>query len=238
MQNAINIVYSDFSRRLNKPSDWWEYRLDIFKNYTLNSLANQTNKNFWFMLNLRDKFPKELMSKLDTILCNFSNSSGIPHFYTYPDDIDDLPKRARMHLPESEYIFLTRIDSDDLYHQDAIAEIQTHEYRHRGALVFQKGYCYDVENKRLQHYQMPSPPFCTILFPREVFIDVNKAREYMNIQGHDQVFGQMNSIALSENKFIVLIHGKNNRSQYFKNQFGRIEISELEHSKILKQFGL
>ena len=86
---------------------------------------------------------------------------------------------------------------------------------------------------------MSSPPFSTIMFPIDIYLDELKRREYMNIRGHDMVLKQMNSMILSENKFIVLVHGGNLDTWYdTRKEVGRIEIAQNEHNNILSDFGI
>ena len=236
MKDSIHVINTDFSRRLNKPLDWWKYRLKIFKHYTLNSLKRQTNKNFYIVMYLRNQFPEELKNELNSIL----SCANIPYLIVYPDIKNDIKEKFEKNIPSSKYIHATRIDSDDLFHQDVVTEIQQYEFAHRRALIFQKGYCFDAVNNRLQHYKVMSPPNFTITFPREIYYDQEKLRKYINIEGHDQIYDHMNSIVMSENKYLILIHNNNNRSVYLDNatQLARYSISEDKHESILKNFNI
>lgn len=236
MKESIHIIQTDFSRRLNKPLEWWEHRLKIFEHYTLNSLKCQTNQNFYLVMALRNKFPEELKNELWAIL----NRSNIPYVTVYPDELKDIEEKFEKYMPPSKYIHATRIDSDDLFHQEVVDEVQQYEFADRRALVFQKGYCFDAVNNRLQHYKVMSPPNSTITYPREIYYDQEKLRKYLRVEGHDQVFSSMNSIILSENKYLILIHGKNNRSVYVKDayQLERYSIPEDQHESILQGFNI
>jgi len=236
MKDSIHIINTDFSRRLNKPLDWWKHRLKIFEHYTLNSLTCQTNKNFYIVMHLRNKFPEELKNELNRILAQ----SNIPYLIVYPDILNDIKDKFEKNIPSSKYIHATRIDSDDLFHKDVVEEIRQYEFADRRALVFQKGYCFDAVNNRLQHYKVMSPPNSTITYPREIYYDQEKLRKYLRVEGHDQIFSSMNSIVLSENKYLILIHGHNNRSVYLDNatQLERYTISEDRHENILKGFNI
>lgn len=236
MKDSVHIINTDFSRRLNKPLDWWQHRLKIFEHYTLNSLCRQTNKNFYLVMQLRNKFPDELKVELSEIL----TKSNIPYMIVYPDIPNDIKNKVDKYIPASKYIHATRIDSDDLFRHDVVEEIQQYEFADRRALVFQKGYCFDAVNNRLQHYKVMSPPNSTITYPREVYCDQEKLRKYLRVEGHDQIFSNMNSIILSENKYLILIHGRNNRSVYVKDayQLERYSIPDDQHESILKNFNI
>ena len=233
--DTIHIIGNEFSRGIGQSLEWWKYRLSLYKHYTLNSIINQTNQNFYLLMTVDDRYP--LRDELEEIL----KQSGLRYIMIDRTIENDLLNKVKT-LPDFKYVYTTRIDSDDLFRKDVVEEIQKYDFRHRGALVFQKGYCYDAVNKKLQHYRVQSPPNSTIMYPRNVFLYENKRREYMNIHGHDQVFGQMNSIVLSENKYMILIHGKNRRSVYVDGkraeELNRFMISENEHENILKDFGI
>lgn len=236
MKDSIHIIQTEFSRRLNKPLEWWQHRLKIFEHYTVNSLKCQTNKNFYITMSLRNQFPEELKNELWAIL----NRADIPYLTIYPDEPKDIEEKFEKYIPPSKYIHATRIDSDDLFHQDVVEEIQQHEFAHRRALIFQKGYCFDAVNNQLQHYKAMSPPNFTITYPREIFYDQEKLRAYLRVEGHDQIYSNMNSVLLSENKYLILIHGKNNRSVYAKDayQLERYSIPADQHENILKNFNI
>ena len=236
MKDSIHVINTDFSRRLNKPLEWWQHRLKIFEHYTLNSLVTQTNKNFYLVMHLRNQFPEIYKTELNSILTR----SNLPYLIIYPDIKTDAQEKFDKYVPPSKYIHATRIDSDDLFHQDVVEEIQQYEFADRRALVFQKGYCFDAVNNRLQHYKVMSPPNSTITYPREIYYDQEKLRKYLRVEGHDQVFSNMNSTMLSENKYLILIHGKNNRSVYVKDayQLERYSIPDDQHESILKNFNI
>ena len=233
--NTIHIIANEFSRGIGQTLEWWKYRLSIYENYTLKSIVNQTNKNFYLIMTVDNRFP--LYNELKTIL----DKSGL-HYLLVNNSVDnDLIEKIKM-LPDFEYAYITRIDSDDLFRKDVVDEIQKYEYSWRRALVFQKGYCYNCVDKKLQHYKVMSPPNSTIMYPKEIFLDVEKSREYMNIHGHDQVFSQMNSLILTENKYMVLVHNHNRRTIYVDDErveeLQRFPIPENEHENILKDFNI
>jgi len=237
MNNFTHIITSDFSRKaFGGVKNWWEYRLSFFEHFTLQSLKNQTNKNFYFLMNLRRCFPDRLVSELKRIL----DESKLKYAIVYLDSESSFKEQIEKYFCLSDYIYSTRIDSDDLFHKDVVQEIQSYDFAWQRALVFQKGYCYDCINQKLQHYKVLSPPNSTIMYPKEVFLDQEKRREYMNFpQGHDQIFSKMKSVVLSENKYVIMIHKHNRRSVFSENpKLNRELIPKDKHSEILKNFGI
>jgi len=236
MRNFIHIVHSDYSRNVGKNFDWWVYRLKIMKNFTIESLKNQTVKNFYYVIYLRKCFPDVLVPELKKIL----EESGLKHLIIYYDKENDIRKQITDNLPKTDYIYATRIDSDDLFHKDAVKEIQSYGYEYRRALIYQSGYCYDCINHRMRHHLMSCPPFHTVMYPYETYLDLDTAAAYRTTSGgHDTIISGMNSIILSEDKYIVLFHDSNNRSRYTERTEHHFRtIPKEQHAKILKDFNI
>lgn len=231
--DTIHLITNEFSRGIGHDLDWWKYRLDLYKTYTLNSLVNQTNQNFYLLMLVDNRLL--LYNDLEEIL----KQSGLKYLLIRKNLENDFKEKMRT-LPDSKYIYSTRIDTDDVFRYDVVEEIQKYDYSDKRLLVYQKGYCYDVVNRRLQHYFAKSPPFYTIMFPKEVFVDDTKRNEYVGVKSHDQMFNSMKPLVLSENKYIVLIHEKNLSSVYLENEtrLNRFEIPKNEHFTLLKDFGI
>jgi hypothetical protein len=236
MKEFIHIIHTDFTRNVNKTHDWWEYRLKILENFTIQSLLNQTNKDFYFVMYLKKCFPDDLVPKLKEIL----EKTGLRYSIIYYDKEGDLENRIKTDFGEAKYIYATVIGSEDLLHKDVVEEIQKYEFSWRRALIYQSGYCYDCVNNKMRHHFMNCPPFLTIMYPYETYIDFDKSIEYKNSPGgHDTIIRNMNPVILSDDKYIVLIHGQNNRSGYIdKDEYIFRKIQETEFESILKNFNI
>ncbi len=237
MSKIIHLIDTGFNRGINQSLEWWQYRLKIFEYFTLTSLENQTNKDFYILMELQKNYP--LKEELETIIKKHNMKSLVfmnDNFQNHIDLLKNIPEYT-----SADYVYTTRIDTDDLFHKTVIDEVQSHDFKWRKALVYQKGYCYDCKNKKLQHYVMPSPPFSTLMFPKDIFIDQKKRTEYVGeLYGHDEVFRKFDSVVLSENKYVVLIHQDNLSSIYIENltKLDRFEIPQKEHDSILSEFGI
>jgi hypothetical protein len=243
MKEFIHIIHSDFTRNVrHKPPEWWPYRLKILENFTLASLKNQTEKDFYYVMYLRRGtsstgmiFPDECLPLLKNIL----DRSGLRYSIIYEDAEEEIGVKIMKDFPEAKYVYATRIDSDDMFHRDAVKEIQSHEFGWRRALVYQKGYYYDCVNKQMRDIWSVCPPFFTVIFPYAAYLTTETIEKYKDApEGHDQIIHKMNSITLSENKFMVLIHGKNNRST-FSDPGENVSFVPIEqHKEILENFGI
>jgi len=208
---TLHIVTNEFTRNISHPDEWWLHRLSIYEHFCLASLRNQTNKNFVILMTV-EHVPVKFQEKIKEIL----SKSGLTYIFRVAETTT-LAESLKEYANDYDIVYSTRIDSDDMLHKDAIAEIQTHAFAMRQALLFQKGYCYDCRNNKLRHYFMPSPPFSTIMYPMAIYLDEEKQQEYRNFKSHDRLVHSMPYIILSENKFIVNVHGTNRITTFENN---------------------
>jgi hypothetical protein len=235
---TLHIIGNEFTRHINHTDEWWKNRLNVYEYFCLNSIKQQTNKNFLLLMSL-DWVPSHVCEKIKQIL----DRSGLKYIIHIIKDVS-FSEIMKPFVDDFEIIYHTRIDSDDLFHKNAVEEIQSYDFENRRALVFQKGYCYDIRENKLRHYFMPSPPFSTIMYPMNIYIDKQKQEEYKNFRSHDTLVQKMPYISLSENKFIVNVHGTN-RITTFENNRGKyrgyndnIDIPISEINNILNPFGI
>lgn len=243
---------------------WFKHRIEVFKNFTLKSLANQSNKDFlvwcWFREEERD-------NPLVEGIAQALEDSGLPYVFSfhgllYVDDKfrdytlktklrnlaqmlwdgsktgewkplrtmwratwenknETLDARVRAALEELEeqvwhhdWIYLTRLDSDDMFHQDAVALIQSEEPEERRALVMDKGYMYNVVTGQLAEWLPPTnPPFHTIIFPGDVFFDPEKHLAYYGaFASHEDIPKVFHAKTLDMYRYCVTAHGKHHIS--------------------------
>ena len=87
-----------------------------------------------------------------------------------------------------DWIYLTRIDSDDMFHQDVVQLIQDQE-PFEGALTLQLGYVYNKDTGEVAEWNpLTNPPFHTIMMKRETFFDAKKHIEaYKGFKSHEDI---------------------------------------------------
>ena len=270
-------------------TEWFQERIKIFKQYTLKSLANQTNKDFilWLSFSSKDEF-NPLVTRLRWLI---EEDAGFPPIFTfdglmYHDDKfggsithriwnaarlvraawrnntwselqyslyqmlfenknKTLPKRLAKSLEKIKpyikdgIVLLTRIDSDDMFHKDALRKIR----EDGGSVVAMSGgYIYDIHSRKLAFYNpKTNPPFHTIGFSEEEFLDV---RRHLFVYGphfksHEDV-SKLHPHVLTERLYCVTTHNpKNHISTTFLHPYKGCDIVD-EHKKrqILSLFGL
>lgn len=271
---------------------WYRHRINIFKNYTLKSLSNQTNKEFVVWMWFR---PEERKNHLTLEIADALNASGIKYVlsfnglmyhddkfnkytlktktrnflmmlwdmwlykewksprqlwkYTFENKNETLLARLidalagfRVQLrtfygriaEEYDWVYLTRIDSDDMFHREAVNLIQSQEPKERKALVFDKGYIYNVKTGQVAEWNPPTnPPFHTIIFPAKKFFDpVEHKKYYRDFKTHEDVHTEFDCETLDMNKYMVSVHGKHIstawdsdvlRKAHHLRKYGRVE---------------
>lgn len=180
--------------------DWLKDRIEIFKNYTLKSLLNQTNRDFVLVLSFR--LEEQANSEVEKLYWDIK-TFGIEVIFTYDgliyfDDKNEennktLEYRLKRTLPQlfyqaEDFIYLTRIDSDDLFHKDVVQLIQDQEPNVK-ALTLQNGYVYNKDSKEVAEWNpLTNPPFHTVIFPRDVFFDAQRHIDwYEGFKSHEDI---------------------------------------------------
>lgn len=268
--------------------DWYEYRIEIFKNYTLNSLAQQTTKDWVLWLSFR---PEELKDPLTGGLARYLDERGFDYVMTfdglmYHDDkfsrgttyrlynfgriVRDcyrkrrlnglwqgmkelfrdknktLPRRLakslatmKANLPKANVIYVTRIDSDDMFHKDALALIQN-QPPFDGVYSFQNGYVFNRATQELAYWQPKKhPPFHTIVWQSDNFYDHKKHLAYYgDFKSHEDVPKVWENKRLKEGMYCVLVHNQGKQiSTIWNHPFKGKEITE-NKKEILANFGI
>jgi len=237
-------------RRLEEETpEWLIGRIELFKKYTLPSLLNQTNRNFLHWISFREpgEESNEQVIKLKEYLTNLNYNfvftyNGQPYIDDKIADNRTEDDRFRLSLEkikdieDSDWIYFTVLDSDDMFSKDVVDEIQREKPAFKKALVYQKGYIYDDTTRKLADWDTESPPFYTIIYPTEVFVDAIKKREYVDaFKSHEDIIRFLHYKVLSKNKYCVVVH-KNNKSTYWEHKYKGQEYSQKE--KILNNFGI
>lgn len=240
---------------------WFKHRIEIFKNYTLKSLLNQSNRNFihWFSfrkeeenhpyvkelgdymksLNYRFIFTFDGLMYWDDKYTNYGLRTKLKNFLmmardewhngewhglaniwknTWEDKNRTLISRVESSLRkiiqevgnDYEWVYLTRIDSDDMFHKESIALIQEQKPENRRSLVFKDGYILNIETGEVAEWRPPTnPPFHTIIFPSSIFFDsLSHVEYYRDFKTHEDATRVFTPVVLDMGKYMVSYHGK------------------------------
>lgn len=303
MKPSLHIIYTSFTGRgLHggfRGNKWFNWRIEVFKNYTLKSLLNQTNKDFVHWFSFR---PDEYYHPSTKALAEYLKSIDYPFVFTFDgqmfwDDkfndysfrtmvrnllmmcwdmwkhkelknplkmlkyaIGDMNKtlvprvaRSLEVLKQStgtdyDWVYLTHLDSDDMFHKDAVTEIQSQEPAHKRALIYLKGYAHDIKTKQFADWKSPvdaNPPYHTIIFPGDVFFDAAKhVNYYGGFKSHEDAPRVFNPVYLSDGKYCFTMSGMN-ISTYWTSYLMKIQNNHIYHEyegeekeRLLAEFGI
>lgn len=240
---------------------WLKNRIKVFKEYVVESLLNQTNQNFilWICWRKEERDNEQVIELAEFLrqkgLKCVITFSGIPF---YDDKYDELTAKKRLmetlniSLPtlrnviSTDYVLLTIQPSDDLYFDTNTEVLQTKfkeliekDKNTNKAVGWKDGYIMDYAHKEISEYlTKTNPPFFTILFSKEEFLDPIKHFNHIGpYKSHEYIVDHMNYHTLEGRGFIVGTHGENISTTYNHVYRGRLLIGE-ERLNILKRAGI
>lgn len=108
------------------------------------------------------------------------------------------------------WVYLTRIDSDDMFQRETIALLQSWQPAYHRALVFREGYILNTLTGQVAEWNPPTnPPFHTIIFPKGVFLDPQSHRAYYgDFRTHEDIPRVFDSEVVDVKNYMVLFHKK------------------------------
>jgi hypothetical protein len=256
IKKFIHLIYIPFTGLgINeyKGDSWFKYRIGLFKRYTLQSLKAQSCQDFTLWISFRKE---EKENPLTTELEQAIKESGVKYIFTYDgimmhDDRGtfhntDLQERMQTSLntlqgilEPSEWVFKTDLGSDDLFHFEAIRELQQQPPRERGACYYLGGYIYDMENDRLADWNREtSCSKYTIMYPSETFYDAKKHLEYISgLVSHEYIPQVFKAVRLPDWRYMCGVH-KGNISTNWENKMRGNQYGDPYKENILKNFGV
>ena len=236
---------------------WLKNRIQIFKQFVLPALLAQTSQDFILWVSWRhEERSNPIVRELDAYL----SESGLKHIFTYSgvcfwdDKYPDEEARNRLvdaiHgsmgpllnvIGEAQEVLMTIQPSDDVYHSGMVEEVQSFFREEKDVHVFgyRKGYVMDYVNRRLAEWNpKTTPPFYTIRFPRETFMDPLKHVDYTGpYKSHEYVKDFLRAEYVEHRGFLVGTHGEN-ISTIFNHPYAGHEFLGDNVDRILSAFGL
>mgnify|MGYP001590781346 FL=1 len=177
---------------------YWD---DKFNSYGIKEMARNFLMMLWDCWNYKDwKGLKNVLkytweNKNNTLYRRVSESLSIM--------VDSLGK-------DYDWIYLTRIDSDDMFHKEAVNLIQSEPPSYKKALIFKEGYILNVQTGQVAEWNPPTnPPFHTIIFPGNIFFNPERYLEYYgDFKSHEDVARIFDCTVLDMKKYCISFHGK------------------------------
>lgn len=199
------------------PEDYLRYRLDFFHKYTLKSLLNQTDNRFLIFMQLGKRFKHITESYKwhpDVIRC-------YNHGKTEYDKIN------------TNFLIISRIDSDDLFHKDAVYVIRKKLICHpkrRIVMVFKKNLCWDMINDCIIPHQKVTSPFFTHIFPKRIYKNWQSFSEQHFCEHGNHGAGDKKGRELPPHMVMVIKHGQN--VSYLKRGFSPFILTEQQKKQL------
>jgi len=146
--------------------EWLEQRFKLFENYCLPSVKNQINQNFYWCVFFDINTSNYYKSKIEKIAKNFINFKPI-----YIDNYTNLENELITFIKNTNsnkdsFYITTRLDNDDMIHQDFIDTIQSlfREQKHT-IIDLRTGYQLILnKNKfRIRQYNNNLNPFISLI---------------------------------------------------------------------------
>lgn len=263
MKKVTHILYTPFTGlglyNGYRGRRWLKNRIEIFKKFVVPSLLAQKNRNFinWISWRYEDR-NNPLVIELQKWLHENTNLIIV---FTYSgvcfwdDKYDDEIARGRLidalhgsmgvllnFIGECDEVLMTIQPSDDCYSKHVTKGLRRvfEEIPALQAAGFKKGYVMNYQTKEIAEWNpTTTPPFFTIKFTRDVFIDPLKHVEYTGpYKSHEYIAQKLKFGIIDENReFLVGTHGEN-ISTVFNHPFTGVRFTELERERILSEFGL
>jgi hypothetical protein len=229
--------------------EWIKNRIKIFKKYTLASLSNQTDKDFlhWISFRKEDKNNSdisELKKYLKSIEYNFCFTFNGQPYWDDRGDNSDLKQRLSEDLALlrgfiKENVYFTVLDSDDCFKANMVESIKNIKFRENYAIIVKKGYCLH-ENELYKWNPKTNPPFYTIMFPKDIFLDKKNNISYWNyFKSHEDIPKIFKTKLLPNYMYLTLMHSLNRSTKNPKNGIHPyIGKKVYDKEKILNNFGI
>lgn len=221
---------------LDLPRSWVKNRVDLFNRFTLPSLLNQSFQDFRIFLLCGNKH-RQYTSKLEwnkrVELCYGEGKGGT---ITTSPGYSKPALRVRKYLEiDTDYIAITRLDSDDMFHRNAMADVRDNVIMkdERACLIFKKYLFWDTVNCYLYPvHHKKSPPFITHVFPRKVYKDYDKFAS-QHFLAHRSAGGKLpETVELPADRVCVMNH-EDNISRIKRNH--RLRLLNKEERDTLKR---
>jgi hypothetical protein len=194
-------------KRPNKTltQEFMEYRVKFFRDYTLNSLQNQSFKDFTLIIHTAPEWKHLIKSVINPEKINMN---GII--------LSDDNAREFYSGLNAKHIIISRIDSDDMFHRHAMRNV--HERitngrlflkSERAVLAFKDNICWDMLNGCIIPHKRNSTPFYTHVFPQRIYKKWPIFVKQHFCQHGQGGAGDRSATPLDPGMVCVIKHGKN-----------------------------
>jgi len=225
--------------------EWTKNRIEFFRDWTLKSLHNQSFQDFRIFM-LCSKGSKSLIDL-------YTWDANIKHCYDYG--------KASYEALDTDYVSITRLDSDDLLHRDALKTIQENLIlSDKVETMFFADYfrwlfyhdCFVCVADPFKYPPEWSPSY-TLIFPKAIYKDWENIRKHWFVLAQE-IFNNSDVKILPSDMVCQVRIKESTHHKIWKqdplqkvrleeelqdaNKFKRVIFSSSERVEILKKFGI
>lgn len=232
---------------------WLKNRIKVFKHFVVPSLLAQTSQDFtiWISWRKEDRH-NPVIKELEFYLLGLFGADRVVFSYSgvcfWDDKYSDEEAHTRLlsalhgsmgeivnHVGDVNDVLMTIQPSDDCYDRYMVADMKTHLTNGIQAAGYQRGYIMNYQTGELREYNpKTNPPFFTIRFPKDIFLDPFKHAKYTGpYKSHEYVGNYLKYLPIEKRGFLVGTHGEN-ISTHFKHPYAGEEVDRTT----LKNFGI
>ncbi len=187
-EQVLGVSKKGFARRI-RSAEWVKRRCKIFKNFTLQSLLNQRYDNFRIWL-----------------YCGQTHKA-ITSQYAFGDRVEVCYDYGRKFIAEMEapWFSLTRIDSDDCFHKDAMLEVRDNTITapHKTTMSFKDLIQWNILHNFISDIRIIVSPFTTHCWPKAIY------RNFDTINKQQFAAYRNPPLRLSHRKVCIIRHKDN-----------------------------
>ncbi len=233
IQIPLNVLGQNKIRELDEV--WIKRRVQLFIEYTLQSLKAQSNQYFTALLRCRDASIPLVSKMLKGKLPENVIIVGVEEF-----------EKQIIKLSEGyDSFYWLRLDSDDMYINTFIEILQNYTPKpETEVLISQNCYAYEIYQKRLAYFFYPSPQSYALIYNTKEFVN---GKRYFLKNGHGGAILLKHEL-IPGNNYIDTVHDGNNSSTWIDRE-GKIQFAykgipreEIKDKKIIKnilrEFGI
>ena len=238
---------------------WLKNRIKIFKQFVVPSLEAQTNQNFtiWVSWRREERGNKQvlllheyLLNRFDKVVFTYSGVCFWDDKYEEVEAHDRLMMSLHStaqelvnHVGDVDDVLMTIQPSDDCYRADMVDTMQRiFKHSDYDGAGYQEGYMMNYQTLDVVTYNPETnPPFFTIRFKKEDFLDPFKHMEHTGpYKSHEYIVDCMKYKRIYKRGFLVGTHGENistvfdhpyageSRGIFMKLNFGLKEVEPLK----------
>ncbi len=170
IRSMIDVDHKDWrpGQKGRVPPEWVKYRLELFHNYTLQSILNQTEQDFELWV-----FCGQCYKHITSV---YNWHPRIKVIYNIDDFLRDYLNKS-----EEDYITISRMDSDDLYHKNALKVIKENLVKKEDEITrmaFRRLYSWNRFSNVIGKYHQSHPPCFVHTIPKKLYKNFDYFRKH------------------------------------------------------------